>query len=89
MRELHDKLNAGVLAYDEPWPYMPHLTVVKLSESEAVRRAADLSRRRWAEFQGPRRILLDELTFVQQGEDPYSWIDLAPIPLGTRLAKIR
>src|SRR6202166_357578 len=36
MRELHDGLNAKSLAFDEQWPYMPHLTIAKLgTESQA------------------------------------------------------
>jgi 2'-5' RNA ligase len=86
MRELHDKLNIGALQSDESWPYMPHLTIIKLSEVDAARAAAELSRQRWAQHEGSRRILIDELTFVREGQDAYSWVDLAPIPLGSRLA---
>ena len=82
MRELHDRLNAGALFYEEPWPYMPHLTIIKLSDNEAASRALNLARERWAAYQGSRRILLDELTFVREGQQPYTWEDLVPIPLG-------
>src|ERR1700675_3973837 len=30
MRELHDRLNTQALAAQEEWPYMPHLTIVKM-----------------------------------------------------------
>ncbi len=86
MRELHDKLNARALEYPEPWPYMPHLTIVRLTDLDVARRAAELARERWAQFQGNRRIVVEELTFVRQGETQYSWVDLAPIPLGKSLA---
>lgn len=86
MRELHDQLNKQALEYAEPWPYMPHLTILKLSDTDTARRAEELARQRWAQFQGSRRILLDELTFVRQGDTQYSWVDLAPIPLGKSLA---
>ena len=89
MRELHDKLNEGALAYEEPWPYMPHLTIVKLSEVEAARRFAAVARQRWAQFDGNRRILLDELTFVREGNSNFNWVDLAPIRLGSTLAGTR
>lgn len=87
MRELHDKLNTGPLQYDEPWPYMPHLTIVKHRDAEAALHAAEVSRQRWARYQGSRRILLDELTFVREGQEVGSWIDLTPIPLGRTLAR--
>src|SRR5215469_9157516 len=32
MRELHDRLNTGALEYEEPWPYMPHMTIVKMAD---------------------------------------------------------
>jgi 2'-5' RNA ligase len=86
MRELHDKLNVGALQYDEPWPYMPHLTIVKHKAVELAAEAAEISRQRWAQYQGPRRILLEELTFVREGAAEMSWIDLLPIPLGSSLA---
>jgi len=34
MRELHDRLNVGPLHADEPWPYMPHLTIAKMDTAE-------------------------------------------------------
>jgi 2'-5' RNA ligase len=89
LRELHDHLNTGPLFFDEPWPYMPHLTIIKLSDMEAAKSGLERSRNCWAEFQGSRRILIDELTFVREGRDIYTWHDLAPIPLGSRMAPVR
>src|SRR5207247_7992629 len=52
MRELHDRLNTRTLEAHEEWPYMPHLTIAKLSTEaqaqEAYRTACD----RWAQFSG-------------------------------------
>jgi 2'-5' RNA ligase len=31
MQELHDRLNTDGLAANEEWPYMPHLTIVKMT----------------------------------------------------------
>lgn len=84
MRELHDKLNVGVLAGSEEWPYMPHMTIAKLSNAEQAARAFITVRDRWAEFRGSRRILLSELTFVRE-EKPNQWVDLAGVPLGRSL----
>ncbi len=89
MRELHDHLNCGPLLSEEPWPYMPHLTIIKLADPEAAQRAMDMARKSWAEYQGPRRIVVEELTFVREGRDIFSWQDLAPIPLGSRMAPVR
>jgi 2'-5' RNA ligase len=85
MRELHEKLNAGPLRFDEPWPYMPHLTVFRLEEFERARRGFEAATERWSHYHGTRRILIDSLTFVRQVA-PHHWEDIAPIPLGRRLA---
>jgi 2'-5' RNA ligase len=86
VRELHDHVNTGPLYYDEQWPFMPHLTIIKLAEPEQAAAAAEYARKRWAEYQGSRRILIDEVTFVRGGKDLYTWEDLAPIPLGKSVA---
>ena len=87
LRALHDRLDSGLLAYEEPWPYMPHLTITKSHTEEGARVAFELARRRWAEFQGPRTIPIAELTFVRGSADE-GWENLAPIPLGRRLAGV-
>jgi 2'-5' RNA ligase len=86
MRELHDRLNTQALAYTEQWPYMPHLTIVKVSNEELAQQAYIFARDRWALFTGNRRIPLSELTFVRE-EDQNRWVDLAAIPLGRSIAK--
>lgn len=84
MRELHDRLNGGPLHADEPWPYMPHLTIAKMDSLEESEKVMEEARRRWQEFQGTRRVVIEELTFVRQvGTD--RWLDIAPVPLGRRL----
>lgn len=88
MRELHDQLNASVLSSQEEWPYMPHLTVVKMATEEEANHAFQIARQRWAQFQGPRRIPVEELTFVREDRSN-SWVDLAPLPLGRALATRR
>jgi hypothetical protein len=86
MRELHDHLNTGPLFLSEPWPYMPHLTIVKLQDVEAAQQTLDISRRRWREYDGPRRLTIDSVTFVREGDHGSDWVDLMPVPLGRKLA---
>jgi 2'-5' RNA ligase len=88
MRELHDRLNTGPLLSDEPWPYMPHLTIIKSEEPERAQVVLPEIRERWAQYQGSRRTLIDELTFVRQTQGLH-WEDLAPIQLGSPLLRIR
>lgn len=88
MRELHDRLNTGALHADESWPYMPHLTIAKMDTQEQSARILEEARRRWDEYAGTRTIVIEELTFVRQaGLD--RWVDIAPVPLGRRLAPTR
>ena len=84
MSELHSKLSTEALAFEEPWPYIPHLTIAKMSAEPAARRAFEMARERWAEYSESRRILLERLTFVRE-DDENCWVDLAPVPLGPRL----
>jgi len=88
MRELHDRLNTGALVCGEEWPYMPHLTIVKMANEKRAEDAYLVARDRWAEFEGPRRIEIRELTFVRE-EETNRWIDLAEVPLGRSLVSPR
>ncbi len=81
LRELHDRLVQGALADQEPWPYMPHLTIAKLPDEESAYRAAKIARQRWEQFSGPRRVHVGELTFVRQGTLDQSWVDLQSVRL--------
>jgi 2'-5' RNA ligase len=82
MRELHDRLDTGPLACQEAWPYMPHLTIVKFDQAEAAQAAVAGTQLRWAQYPGSRIIRIEELTFVREGAEPYSWIDLVSLRLG-------
>src|ERR1700724_1048323 len=50
MRELHDRLNVNALACHEEWPYMPHLTIVKMGAEDQAQYAYRVARTRWAGF---------------------------------------
>ena len=81
-RELHDRLNSGALQCNEPWPYMPHLTIAKMDTDDEARKAVGLARPRWDRCEDSRRIRIDTVTFVKGvGE---RWMDLAEIPLGAQ-----
>jgi 2'-5' RNA ligase len=88
LRELHDRLNATVLCCSEQWPYMPHLTIVKMSAEEQAKEAYRIAHDRWARFQGSRSIRVSELTFVRE-QEPNCWRDLAGVPLGRALVRGR
>lgn len=84
MRELHDKLNTGSLACKEEWPYMPHLTIVKMGMEKQAEDAFNIARDRWRGFTGSRSIEVKELSFVREAEQN-RWVDLAGFPLGQKL----
>jgi len=84
LQELHDQLNKQTLAFAEEWPYIPHLTIVKMANQAAAEQALRIARERWRQYPGSRRILLDQLTFVRE-DAQNCWVDLAPVPLGGSL----
>jgi 2'-5' RNA ligase len=84
MIDLHGKLNVEALQFKEEWPYIPHLTIVKMTCDEPAQAAYETARQRWETFSGTRRILLEKLTFVRE-ESPDRWVDLAAIVLGRSL----
>jgi|SRR5579871_1047738 len=85
LRELHDQLNINALQAEEPWPYMPHLTIVKVGTEREASNALQVAQERWEQYQGSRRLLIEELTFVREAPGD-TWEDLAPVPLGGSLA---
>ena len=84
MSALHDRLNIAELQFQEEWPYIPHLTIVKMSAEEQARAAFEIARNRWQGYSGTRRILLEKLTFVRE-DSQNCWVDLAPVQLGRSL----
>jgi 2'-5' RNA ligase len=84
MSDLHCKLNTEELQYQEEWPYIPHLTIAKMGALGLAQAAFEVAKRRWEEYAGSRRILLEKLAFVRE-DSANCWIDLAPIQLGRRL----
>ncbi len=84
MCDLHRILNTESLAFQEEWPYIPHMTIAKMAGEESARDAFRIASERWAGYQGSRRILLERLSFVRE-EAPNCWIDLAQVRLGQRL----
>jgi 2'-5' RNA ligase len=84
MTELHSQLSTEALEFDEQLPYIPHLTIAKMSAEQMAQEAFEIARQRWRDYTGSRRILLDQLSFVRE-DTQNCWIDLAPVQLGSRL----
>jgi 2'-5' RNA ligase len=86
MRELHRIFNAGALASSETWPYVPHLTIVRMDTPEGARSVVPRARSRWESYEGTRGVQVTELAFVREEED-LTWVDLGHIPLSASLAR--
>jgi 2'-5' RNA ligase len=87
MRELHDQLNVDGLKFEEPFPYMPHLTIFKMQDLQRARRSMLDARQRWDDYKGERTIWVDRLSFVR-GSLEAGWQDLAKVHLGGKLAGV-
>ncbi len=88
IRDLHKKLNTEGLFFEEEWPYMPHMTIVKMGDEEEAQNAYRMARRRWAHFHGDRSVRVQKLTFVRE-EAANHWVDLADFQLGESLTPAR
>jgi 2'-5' RNA ligase len=87
LRGMHGAMNQGALAFDEPFPYHPHITLAQESPLEAVAEIHETARRRWQEYRGPRQFPADHAVFVQNTLNN-CWIDLAEYHFGAVPVKI-
>jgi 2'-5' RNA ligase len=83
LRELHDLMNRVPLAYEEPLPYMPHVTVAKLDDNDRAAEVLRTSRERWERYRGTHCIEVERLTFVRG--NACTWRDLAEITLSANV----
>lgn len=85
MCQLHSRLTGEQsLVFCEEWPYIPHMTIVKMNGEQAAQTAFRIARERWSEYGGSRRIRLERLSFVRE-DAQNCWVDLAPVRLGRTL----
>jgi 2'-5' RNA ligase len=73
--ELHDAMNAGALAFDEPFDYHPHVTLAQGFSREELPEVYEAAVRRWNEAAPDTRVTIDTVTFVQNTIDNI-WIDI-------------
>ena len=85
LRVMHDALDSGLLRYQEPFPYHPHVTVVQELLPQNVPAAAEFARWRWSEFRQSHGFVVERISFVQNTVDN-SWRDLAELDLANQLA---
>jgi 2'-5' RNA ligase len=81
LRALYQALNRGSLEYTENFPYHPHVTIAQNIDAGSAQALAAIAIEKWNKYQGPRRFLIDHLSFVQQVA-PSVWVDVANLGLG-------
>ncbi len=81
LRHLHTAMEAGVLAFEEPYSYHPHVTLAQEIDHQDVDALAQCAARRWREYRGSRRFRAERAVFVQNTAQN-CWIDLAEYSLG-------
>ncbi len=80
LREMYRALNVGPLAFQEAFPYYPHITLAQGLMPDDVRPLYELARQRWAAFRHSRRLRAERACFVQSTVAS-TWIDLAEFRL--------
>lgn len=80
MGMLHRTLNAGPLASTENWPYVPHLTIVRMDTPGEASAILPVAKERFKGYEGTRRIQVTQLAFVREQED-LTWVDLGHFSL--------
>jgi 2'-5' RNA ligase len=80
LREMYRALNVGPLAFQEAFPYHPHITLAQGLMPDEVRPRYELARKRWAAFRHSRRLRAERACFVQSTANS-TWVDLAEFRL--------
>jgi len=81
LRRMHAAMNRTSLAFREPFPYHPHITVAQEIPHAGVPDAHEIAQRRWAEYTGERGFRAERAVFVQNTIDN-RWTDLAEYSFG-------
>lgn len=82
--EMHNALNTGVLAFNEPFKYHPHVTLAQGLDPAIVAECYELAKRRWEESAPRSTTWIENLTFVQN-TNVNRWLDLAEFDLRAAL----
>ena len=83
MRAMHEAMNTGPLAFDEPYVYHPHITLAQEFRSADMPRLEALARERWQAYAGPRSFRAETVD-VRAEYGQKCWLDLAEFSLGSR-----
>lgn len=81
LREMYTAMHRTSLAYEEPFPYHPHVTLAQEIPHCDVARVHAVAQQRWQEYRGDRHFRAERAVFVQNTIDN-RWIDLADYSFG-------
>ena len=82
VRELRRELNQYDLRADEPWPFVPHVTLARFRDNTAAESAMPQVQQEWSAYAGPREFMVTQLTLVREGSGN-RWDDLGTFALGS------
>jgi 2'-5' RNA ligase len=80
LREMYRALNRGALAFKEPFPYHPHITLAQGLAAGAATPLYEIARKKWAACKFSKRIRAEHASFVQ-ATTLQTWVDLADFRL--------
>lgn len=80
MKRMHDAMSTGPLAYQEEFPYHPHVTLGQELKPDEVDELLHVARRRWAECSFPKTFRAEKIVFVQRTRQN-QWVDLGECQL--------
>jgi 2'-5' RNA ligase len=80
LTDMHRRLNAGPLLFQECFEYHPHVTLAQGLVPSQVPAVESTARERWDGYRGSRRFSAETFTFVQSLSDK-RWIDLNQMTL--------
>jgi 2'-5' RNA ligase len=78
---MHSAMSTGVLEFQEPFPYHPHITLAQDVPPTDINAVYELAKRRWREYRGKRTFRAERAAFVQNTMNNL-WLDLAEYSLG-------
>lgn len=80
LRAMHDEFNHGVVYYDEPFEFHPHITIGQCLPPDQVDEIFERAQKLWDEWKGATSFSVEKVSFVQNTEQNV-WLDISQIPL--------
>lgn len=85
LERMHDALNTAAVAFDEPFPYHPHITLAQDIPSDSIASVLERARHFWTIWPHPRSFVVENLTVVQNTADN-RWFDVEEVHLPSRVS---